>query len=326
MKFNLINQSMVFGGQERYVQELGKWLVAKGHQISFKGLPGNLLLSNALPEECGVHLYNGNSALYSTLKGGVSGALNVYVHHSHIDDGQQLFWRRWVRKALLKLLLRRFDLVVRVCNVALPDFYAPNRIITIYNGVALDDSVLPRGPRHIKKWLMVGGVTNNKNQRLAIAALAHCQDATLTIVGSGPALESLQLYASNLNVDSRVEWVGFVADPQPYFNVCDVLLMLSHFEAFPYVVLEAMASGMPVIATPVGGVPEVITDKNGILLNDYTIKSLVDAVMQLEKAPDLYAGLSSAAISTIKERFTLECCYRRLVSEIEKAIKDKELR
>jgi glycosyltransferase involved in cell wall biosynthesis len=326
-RFNLVNNANVIGGQEIYLKRLGLWLRGRGYRVSYIGEPDIGLSGagvNASDLASVVNIYNGNSALYSTLRESVNGLVNVYVHHSDINDNQQALWRRWVRKILVKLLLVRFDLVVRVCNKALPDWYAPNKIVTIYNGIDIEPSVVPRAPRSATKWLMVGGVTENKNQKLAIEALVQCPEATLTIVGDGPAKAALEAYCAELGVTSRVLWVGFVENPGCYYEVCDVLLVLSHYEAFPYVVLEAMAKGMPVLAVPVGGVPEILSEHNGILLHSSEKKEVIYALKKLAASPEDYASVSEQGIRTIRERFTQDQCFEQLVGHIERVMKLKK--
>lgn len=317
------NYSDVFGGQERYLSELAKWMILRNYGFKFEGRPIGLIASSIDNTSASVHLYNGNSALYKSIRGVDRSVLNVYVQHSHIDDGQQILWRRWVRKALVRLLLLKFDLVVRVCDAALPSKYAPGKIVTIYNGVDVPESSGGRKGCQAKRWLMVGGVTANKNQKLAIDALKCCPSATLTIVGNGPERKSLELYAMNIGVSDRVFWEGFVEDPERYYQECDVLLMLSHYEAFPYVVLEAMAHGMPVVATRVGGVPEILNQQNGILLNDWSVKELVDSVNMLSMVAERYESISRCAVETIRQGFTRDHCFGKLLDCIQQRIKQK---
>jgi glycosyltransferase involved in cell wall biosynthesis len=243
----------------------------------------------------------------------------VYVQHSNINDGQDALIKNWVRKCLIKLLLYRVDLVVRVCNDALPDYYAPGKIETIYNGVEIQKSVVFKDIDIPIKLLMVGAINENKNQRLAIEALTNIPNAELTIVGCGADKEELVELTKRLSLESRVKWVGFVEDPSPYYRQAHLLLMLSKYEAFPYVVLEAMSNGVPVVAVPVGGVPEIIkTGENGWLMDSYSKDKLSNLINKISEDNDTYRTVSKEAVSTISTSFTKEKMVNKLLAEIAK--------
>jgi hypothetical protein len=99
---------------------------------------------------------------------------------------------------------------------------------------------------------------------LAILAAAPASGASgirLTVIGDGPARPSLEAHAARLGVADRVEWRGFVADRAPYLDAlaaADVFVFPSPAEGFPKVVLDAMAAGLPVLATPSGALAEAI--------------------------------------------------------------------
>ena len=99
---------------------------------------------------------------------------------------------------------------------------------------------------------------------LAIMAAAPARGAggiRLTMIGDGPARPSLEAHAAKLGVADRVEWCGFMADRGPYLDAlaaADVFVFPSPAEGFPKVVLDAMAAGLPVLATPSGARAEAI--------------------------------------------------------------------
>ncbi|MDO6527443.1 glycosyltransferase family 4 protein [Motilimonas sp. 1_MG-2023] len=313
----VVNLATVFGGQERYADDLLTTLASLGHDVYFIGGPEKLTRYSEPQVDADVRVLNGNSALYKYALKPFNGELTVYVQHSNINDGQQACWRRWVRKCLLKLLLYKVDLVVRVCDNALPEYYAPGKVVTIYNGVSLPDLPTICSITPSVRLLMVGAVNANKNQRLAIDVLTLLPQAHLTLLGDGPEMASLQTYAKTLGVESRIEWVGFVEDPSPYYQQADLLLMLSHFEAFPYSVLESMAYATPVIAVGVGGVPEIIqNNKNGWLLPDYCVETLSEQIIRIVNKPNEYAQVASAARATIAQGFTKEKMVNSLLTEI----------
>ncbi|TXI85669.1 MAG: glycosyltransferase, partial [Cupriavidus sp.] len=104
-----------------------------------------------------------------------------------------------------------------------------------------------------------------------------------------------------------VQWAGQQADTSAYYRQADAFLMLSRFEAMPFVVLEAMASGTPVVACAVGGVPEAVEHgRNGVLLPERTSAALVAQVRSLMADPKHARSLGREARRTVESRFTSE--------------------
>lgn len=224
---------------------------------------------------------------------------------------------------LVRLCLRRVDLVIRVCENALPSLYSKNKIITIYNGVDLpkESSITEVNAGEDIRLLMVGSVNENKNQKLAIETLAILPNAILTIVGEGVDSKLLQDYANELGVGGRVNWTGFVDDPSEYYKDAHFLLMLSKFEAFPYSVLEAMSYGTPVISVAVGGVPELIEDRNnGWILNQADSDSLRAKIIDIVDNPTIYLKNAYSARSAIENNFTKDKMFSVLINEIKKGL------
>ena len=109
--------------------------------------------------------------------------------------------------------------------------------------------------------LMVGNLVELKGHAIAIEALVALPELELLCVGAGPELAALQALAQRLGVEQRVRFVGQVgqADLKWWYSAADALALCSSREGWPNVLLEAMACGTPVIASRVGGTPEVVT-------------------------------------------------------------------
>lgn len=104
-----------------------------------------------------------------------------------------------------------------------------------------------------------------KGYDLLLDALAQVQDRRLclTLVGDGPERANLERQAEALGLAGRVRFAGMQANPYPFFRRAAAFVLSSRYEGFPNVVLEALACGAPVIATPLGGVKEVLHDLAG---------------------------------------------------------------
>lgn len=105
----------------------------------------------------------------------------------------------------------------------------------------------------------VGAFTPEKNVEAAIDACAAIEDAALLLAGDGPLSDPLQQYANKV-VGGRAHFLGSLADPRSVYAAADLLLLPSHSEGMPAVLLEAGFAGCPTVATAVGAVPEIVED------------------------------------------------------------------
>ena len=136
--------------------------------------------------------------------------------------------------------------------------------------------------------LTVGNLHEHKGQRLAVQALALVQkqhpSAQLYVVGAGPDREQLVRDAAALGLADAVHLVGAVPNTalSAWYSAADVLILASSREGWPNVLLEAMACGTPVVATRVGGVPEIVqTPRVGRVVQERTAAALASAVVEL---------------------------------------------
>lgn len=138
--------------------------------------------------------------------------------------------------------------------------------------------------------LSVGNLVELKGHDLVIRAMKELQDLQLIIIGAGPAKAKLQDLVDRLNLSDRVHLLGTIPHSElpAYYSAADIFVLASSREGWPNVLLEAMACGTPVVATRVGGVPEIITAKNaGIVVDARTSEAIVAAVRRLQIAtPD----------------------------------------
>lgn len=164
---------------------------------------------------------------------------------------------------------------------------SPGKITVLRNGVDLErfgprdrSALRARLDLHGPVWLTVGNLVELKGVNIAIEALAQVADATLLIAGEGPQEHELRRLVERLGLGSRVRFLGAILHAQlcDYYNVADALIHASSREGMPNVVLEAMACGTPVVATPVGGIPELITSPEaGELMRERRPEALVQA-------------------------------------------------
>lgn len=157
----------------------------------------------------------------------------------------------------------------------------------------------------------VGRLNREKGMHHAIHALTSLGDVKLALVGAGEERPGLERLAHEIGVADRVLFAG----KQPreavaaYLAAADVFLFpTERAEAAPMVLPEAMACGIPVVASRIGGIPEVVgpDEATALLVPPGDVEALVGAVRRLLGDPDLAARLGKAARSRIEEEYTLE--------------------
>ncbi len=125
---------------------------------------------------------------------------------------------------------------------------------------------IDRGARVIG-W--VGRLTPEKGPDVAVEALSRsAPDLTLSVLGDGRMEGRLRERSRELGLESRICWHGALPNAWQYFRAFDAYCLSSHTEGTPLALLEAMAAGVPVIATRVGGVPDVVSESEAFLLPD----------------------------------------------------------
>lgn len=131
----------------------------------------------------------------------------------------------------------------------------------------------------------------------AFARLVQAQatlQTKLVIVGEGPERERLEQEIDALQIKEHVRFAGQVSDVKPFYAIADVMVLPSHSEGSPNVLLEAMAAQVPVVATAVGGVPEIATHReNALLVEARNIEALTQAISLLLNDRELAQSLAA---------------------------------
>jgi len=187
----------------------------------------------------------------------------------------------------------------------------PRRRTVIYNGVDVAGYELARpGARSWLQLVSVGRLAAHKGHDDALRALAELAragvDARLTFVGDGPRRAEMQQLATALGVESQVEFAG-ERDPRPALQQADLFILPSHHEGFSNALLEAMASGLPVVATDAGGTAEALGDAGGgRLVQPRAPAALAQALIDLARDRDALAEMGLANRHRVEANFTLD--------------------
>jgi glycosyltransferase involved in cell wall biosynthesis len=141
-----------------------------------------------------------------------------------------------------------------------------------------------------------------KSLEVAFDALAAVPGVTLAIAGEGPERNRLERRAGELGLDGRIRFLGPLSREGVLrlFRAADASLLSSSWENFPHTVVEALAVGSPVIATSVGGIPEVVHDgENGLLVEPGDPRALGEAISRFFSDRDLRTRLVGAAAASV---------------------------
>jgi glycosyltransferase involved in cell wall biosynthesis len=118
----------------------------------------------------------------------------------------------------------------------------------------------------------------------------------LVLVGDGPELHALESQSASMGIGDVVDFAGHQGNVRPYYAASDIFCLPSHTEGSPNVLLEAMEAGVPIVATAVGGVPEMVThDRHALLIGAMDAPGMADAMVRLLADSALRARLASAA-------------------------------
>jgi glycosyltransferase involved in cell wall biosynthesis len=195
-----------------------------------------------------------------------------------------------------------------------------DRLHLICNGLDVTHFTPGAEPRRpIRRILMVANLRPEKGQDTLLAAaptiLARHPDATFTFAGDGPRRDALETLTRALDLTGRVTFLGEVPDVAPLLAESDLFVLPSRSEAFPNALIEAMASASPVVASAVGGIPEVVRPGvNGLLIPPDDAGALADAVLALMDDPPRAAALGRAARADVERHYTID----RMVEQFER--------
>lgn len=142
------------------------------------------------------------------------------------------------------------------------------------------------------------------------------------IVGDGPLRPRLEELADSLGLRPKyVEFLGELADLKPAYEKSDLVVLTSDWEGTPNVLLEAMSRGLPVVATKVGGVPELVRNgENGFLVEADDASSVASSVIALLENPQLRISMGASGRQVALEKHSPQQLAERLITVYEKAL------
>lgn len=280
------------------------------------------ILGQARPDV--VHTHQAAALLYAgaaARRAGVPVVVHT-EHNNHIRKRQARFGR--LRTRLLGRVAGRYARRIFCVSgdvlgaVREHGVYPAAKSSVVYNGIDLSPHDAPVDAAALRASLgipadaplvgSVGRLNEVKRQDLlvrAFAALRRTRPAAhLLLVGDGPTMGALRELAKQLSVGDCVHFAGYQARPAPYLRVMDVFALTSRIEGMPLVVLEAWAAGVPVVASRVGGIPEVVADgESGLLFESGDEGALVGLLSQLLADASLARRIAERGRELVRSRY-----------------------
>ena len=244
----------------------------------------------------------------------------IVAHHHHLDPDplNPLIEGRVMRAVERVVVGSEFARRQAVSELGVP----AQQFSVVPYGVDARFTPGPRSAALSSRWglgdgpvvLFLGGLKARKNLFLLLDVWAEitraCPAARLVIVGSGPLRRQLEQRAAH-GGRGRIVFTGYVPerDKVDYYRLADVLLFPSALEGFGFTVAEAMACGVPVVASNRGSLPELVVDgEGGFLVAPDRPADLVAATVRLVRDADLRARLGAANTERAQKRFRWERC------------------
>jgi glycosyltransferase involved in cell wall biosynthesis len=219
------------------------------------------------------------------------------------------------RPAFTRLLNRYVTKIIAVSGYEQENLFQlgvhPNKITTIYNGVDLDRFTYQKKEKgEVYKVGILARLSPEKNHKLFLEIaekLKNDPKIQFHIGGDGPQYPKIHKMIDALDLAHHVQMLGEVKNPESFIKEMDVLVLTSHREVFPMVVLEAMAIGTPIVSIDVGGINEAIASHEfGCLVSDYSAESFCQHILAMKENQQLRNEISQCARDRVQKNFSLD--------------------
>ena len=282
-----------------------------------------------------VHTHTAKAGFLGRLAAQMAGVpVIIHTYHGHVLNGYYGPAKSWLLKMMERGLARFTDRLVAVSELVKEDLIAygvapPEKISVIPLGFDLEpffecESLKGEFRRELglgtddKLVGIIGRIFPIKNHRLFLESAAQIEqqesNVRFVIVGDGTLRSETERYAQDLSIHQQVIFTGWRRDLPRIYADLDLLVVSSDNEGTPVSAIEAMASGCPVVATEVGGLPDVVQNgKTGYLVPPKQPEALATAMLKLIRDPETATQMGRSAQQSVKGRFSVN----RLVSDIE---------
>jgi L-malate glycosyltransferase len=236
-----------------------------------------------------------------------------------ITEHTEASWQNWRARWVSRWVYRRVERIIAVSTpirrrLIERDAVHPELITVIPNTVASASEPPANAPlpTELRERPLVGVVARLQPEKgvanflkAAVHVAQQFPQAYFVVAGDGPLRQELAALAEDLGLRERIHFLGFRSDASALMKSLDVLVVPSVTEGSPLVTLEAMAAGVPVVASAVGGIPDQIRhDKEGLLIPPGDTEAIGDALLALLRDPDRARRLGEAGRRRVASRFS----------------------
>lgn len=197
-----------------------------------------------------------------------------------------------------------------------------NRVVTVHNGIvdkAFNSNIVREYSLPLKL-ISVARFSHQKNNMELIKAIEqinklYSDNLQLNMVGDGPLLSEAQTYVTSHKLGNDVHFLGSRTDVDDILNQNDIFCLISNYEGLPISIIEAMRAGMPIIASDVGGVNELVQDGvNGFLIPRGNISELVEKLKYILDHKELIKSMGEASRKIYEEEYTADRMNQKILS------------
>lgn len=220
------------------------------------------------------------------------------------------------RKKILGFLLKKNKAIAvgisDTISEMIKDFYKINDCETVYNPVDIEkfkiDNTVIKEKNKIVTLISIGRFVEQKNQKLLIDSLIKLNNKNIKLVflGDGMLKKTLEKYVKDNNMDKNIIFKGNVSNVNYELNKADIFVLSSVYEGLPMTILEAMACGMPIISTDVGGVKDIVTN-NGIVVPSNNEDEMCNAINLLFNNKKMRDEMGKKSLENVMKYSVQQC-------------------
>jgi glycosyltransferase involved in cell wall biosynthesis len=286
--------------------------------------------------------HGARSNFYGRIAGRLAGVpVIISTVHNSLKDYEVRPLKRWLYMYLLRLTLPLVHRIICVSDSNRRDLIEECSAVaaktqTVYNGV--DPSAFSSQPdrQTVRKELgttqgpvlvTIGRLADQKGHRYLLQALPRLLETwpqlCCLFVGEGELRDALHHMAIDLGVEQACRFVGVRADIADILAAADLFVLPSLSEGFPFVLLEALAMGCPIVASRVNGIPELIEEgKTGFLVPAREPQALALAIQKLLSDPAAASRMGAAGRTVVREQFTADRMVAKTTAIFDAAVQD----
>lgn len=207
---------------------------------------------------------------------------------------------------------------------------SPDRILTIHNGMPDTAESLRANPGvEPPQLVMVARFEAQKDHRTLLLALAALKDRpwSLSLIGNGPLESSMKSLCRELDLQDRVRFLGARSDVAEILARSQVFILCTHWEGLPRSIIEAMRAGLPVLATSVAGIPELVAHGvSGLMCRPQDVEDVIHQLRSLLDSPALRVEMGRQARQRYLDHFQFDRMFARTLQTYDTVIASRSVR